>query len=163
MIDDGGFRCIVYRSNFATVPSWSFFHYFYLFWGEERDDGWLYHVRGRWGWWFVGHIIFSWCDLEGKKFGKSLLLMSCRIFRRADRMTSFAIVIYFAKKFVFNSENSVISFANHLDGSCGRCLYHTVGGWRLREASLGVVGSVDCWLSELLLWSGYNNFPFGWM
>ena len=119
MIDDGGFRCIVYRSNFATVPSWSFFHYFYLFWGEERDDGWLYHVRGRWGWWFVGHIIFSWCDLEGKKFGKSLLLMSCRIFRRADRMTSFAIVIYFAKKFVFNSENSVISFANHLDGSCG--------------------------------------------
>ena len=58
----------------------------------------------------------------------SLCCLSCRIFRRADRITFFAIVIHFANDFLFNSANSLISFANHLDGSCGISL---VCRWRV--------------------------------
>ena len=52
----------------------------------------------------------------------SLCYLSCRILRRDECITFFAIVIHFANEFIFNSENSVISFANHLDCSNGMSL-----------------------------------------
>ena len=44
----------------------------------------------------------------------SFCCLSCRILRREERITFFAIVIHFANEFILNSENSVISFANYL-------------------------------------------------
>jgi len=52
----------------------------------------------------------------------SLCCLSYRILRRDERINFFAIVIHFANKFTFNSENSVISFANHLACSNGMSL-----------------------------------------
>ena len=48
--------------------------------------------------------------------------MSCLILRQAERIKFFAIVIHFTNEFVFNSENFVMSFANHLDCSDGMSL-----------------------------------------
>ena len=55
---------------------------------------------------------------RGKNLVK-LCCLSCCIFRRENRLYVFATVIYFDNEVVFNSANSVISFANHLDGSSG--------------------------------------------
>ena len=52
----------------------------------------------------------------------SICCLSCLILRREERITLFAIVIHFANEFIFNSENSVISFANHLVCSNGMSL-----------------------------------------
>ena len=144
VIIDGGFDCVVYRSSFATVPSWSFFQCFYIFLREERDDGWLHHVRGRRSWWFGVILFFLDVVWRGKNVA-SLCYLSCLIFRWIDLITFFAIAIHFANEFVFNSENFVISFANHLDCSFG-------------EPCLDVVGSVYCYLSGRLHGLGYNNF-----
>ena len=50
----------------------------------------------------------------------SYCCLSCFIFLQADRITLFLMVIHCSNEFVFNSENFVMSLANHFDGSCGR-------------------------------------------
>ena len=50
----------------------------------------------------------------------SCCCLSFFIFLRAGRITFFALVIHCSNEFVFNSENFVMSLANHFDGSRGR-------------------------------------------
>ena len=59
--------------------------------------------------------------LRGKHL-VNLCCLSCCILRREDLITFFVIVIHFANEFMFNSENFVISFANHLACSNGMSL-----------------------------------------
>ena len=96
----------------------------------------------------VGDLVVILFFLDVIRRGKnlvSLCCLSCLIFRRTLLINFFAIVIHFANEFVFNSGNSVISFTNHLDYSCG-------------VPCLDVVGSIYCCLSGRLHGSGYNNF-----
>ena len=73
----------------------------------------------------VGDLVVILFFLDVIRRGKNLVrlcYLSCLIFRLADRITFFAIAINFSNELIFNSENSVISFANHLDCSWGMYL-----------------------------------------
>ena len=93
-------------------------------------DGWSILIFGRVDEVMVMLLLFD-VILREKNLVKSYCL-SCLILRREERITFCAIMIHFVNDFMFNSENYVMSFANHLACSNGMslvCCWRVLTSW----------------------------------